>query len=589
MPNNLVPLNIDLPATNGLSSEAFAGGLNTAWAQNLDNVVFDDFGRLCAREAFRLLTSSPISGNPSMTSLFEYVKDTASTFIISVDGDNKNIYHGTGTLNDITGSFVISDPNMQWANFEGEVIGVGQAQDPIYWDGSAGSVATLHSKIDDWQASTAYVQGDIVKAVGTPSTTEYYVCSTAGTSGGSEPSFNTIEAATTNDNTAVWTTVIFPRGRCILSAYGRTWILRDDRTTIDFSALGVGYDFSTLNGGGTIDTKAILGRNDDFVTGIATFNNHLVIFSRFNVVIFNNIQTPTDLAIIDQIVNTGCIARDTIQNIGNDLVFLSYQGLRSLSRTIELEKVPLQDLSVNFRNAIINDIKVRLTSVTDDSDFKSVYDPVNGMYVLKIQNSFYNFDFKKSFIDPKQFVQPRITTWSSINFDSVVLSRDGTIYMAKAGAIGDYSGYEEWGLLQGIYQSRPYLLNYRSAWVDFGQIDPSLVDRTKITKKVTGDFVGGSGYKVDFTLAYDFSDNTFRREKLLQTSDGDEWSVGEWGVAEWSGTTEKRFAMVNHQGSGDHIQFGIDVNIAGARFCIQNLTLFVKLARTARGSARAQS
>jgi hypothetical protein len=54
-----------------------------------------------------------------------------------------------------------------------------------------------------WLASTAYVLGDIVSP--TAFDKRRYVCTTAGTSGGSEPTWNTTIDVTTADNTVVWT------------------------------------------------------------------------------------------------------------------------------------------------------------------------------------------------------------------------------------------------------------------------------------------------------------------------------------------------------------------------------------------------
>lgn len=73
-----------------------------------------------------------------------------------------------------------------------------------------------------WQATTAYTlrpggnahRGSVVKP--TTFNNRHFVCTTAGTSGGSEPSWNTTIGGTTNDGTVVWTTI------AALTAPGRT-------------------------------------------------------------------------------------------------------------------------------------------------------------------------------------------------------------------------------------------------------------------------------------------------------------------------------------------------------------------------------
>lgn len=54
-----------------------------------------------------------------------------------------------------------------------------------------------------WAASTAVSLNDIM--VPTTPAGNLFICTTAGTTAGSEPTFNTAAGATTNDNTAVWT------------------------------------------------------------------------------------------------------------------------------------------------------------------------------------------------------------------------------------------------------------------------------------------------------------------------------------------------------------------------------------------------
>lgn len=54
-----------------------------------------------------------------------------------------------------------------------------------------------------WQANTAYVVGDTI--VPTNANGRIYTCTTAGTSGGTEPTWPTTEGATANDGAAVFT------------------------------------------------------------------------------------------------------------------------------------------------------------------------------------------------------------------------------------------------------------------------------------------------------------------------------------------------------------------------------------------------
>ena len=57
-----------------------------------------------------------------------------------------------------------------------------------------------------WTASTAYALGDVVVPTAGLENGFRYECTTAGTSGGSAPTWSTVEGATTTDNTVTWTT-----------------------------------------------------------------------------------------------------------------------------------------------------------------------------------------------------------------------------------------------------------------------------------------------------------------------------------------------------------------------------------------------
>lgn len=91
---------------------------------------------------------------------------------------------------------------------------------------------------DVWQASTSYSIGDtVIAATANPNNTRFR-CTTAGTSGGSEPSWDHTVGNTTNDGTAVWTTDQFI-----------SWSLSGFTQVVAATATGNGIDVYGANNG----------------------------------------------------------------------------------------------------------------------------------------------------------------------------------------------------------------------------------------------------------------------------------------------------------------------------------------------------
>jgi len=69
--------------------------------------------------------------------------------------------------------------------------------------------STRYTAVAQWAASTAYTVGQIVRQLATTSVgnERCFRCTTAGTSGSSEPSWNLTKSSTTADGTAVWTEI----------------------------------------------------------------------------------------------------------------------------------------------------------------------------------------------------------------------------------------------------------------------------------------------------------------------------------------------------------------------------------------------
>ena len=131
-----------------------------------------------------------------------------------------------------------------------------------------------------------------------------------------------------------------------------------------------------------------------------------------------------------------CYQEIQFKHIGEDLVFLSSTGLRSLGRTTEKDKMPLEDYSLNIKDTLIRNIG-------QSSNIKSVYVENEGIYILSFvdNNITYVFDFKH--FTPNN--APRVTTWI-FNNDREPASMAYTVLYGllvgqKDGSIAGYEGY----------------------------------------------------------------------------------------------------------------------------------------------------
>ena len=92
-----------------------------------------------------------------------------------------------------------------------------------------------------------------------------------------------------------------------------------------FSAPYTDTDFTAANGAGVISVGAI-------ITGIIVFREALIIFTDKSISqLVGNTVSDFNLQPITR--NVGCVASDTIQEIGGDVMFLGPEGLRLLSAT----------------------------------------------------------------------------------------------------------------------------------------------------------------------------------------------------------------------------------------------------------------
>jgi hypothetical protein len=202
------------------------------------------------------------------------------------------------------------------------------------------------------------------------------------------------------------------------------------------------------------------------------------------------------MALNEVIKGVGCVARDSIQSIGDDLIFLSSTGLRSLARTSEKDKVPLIDYSVNIKDTLIRNIG-QSTAV------KSSYIENEGIYVMTFtaSNITYVFDFKHR--TPNQ--APRVTTWTfDVDREPASLAYTtlyGMLIGQKDGSIAGYEGYFDTDLAGAdTYSYASYTGSFETTWVNLGEsVGASLLKRLFMVLE------GGSGATLGLKWYKDFS------------------------------------------------------------------------------------
>lgn len=496
------------PGSRGLNKQSETSILDPSWATIATNAVFDSSGRLAARKGWANQTSVAMSGTPTIEVLHEQVFEDGTTEIISAAGSK--LWKGVSTPTDITGASTVTvGNNWQFVNFNGKCLGFQVGEQPIVR--TTGNFA------------------DLVAASGSA-----------------------------------------PTGNSALVHSGRVWGVDLDKQTIKYSALLDETHWAT--GAGNIDTSSVWPQGTDEITALAMFNGAMVVFGKNRIVLFGDGAgsalgiNPANIYVYDTIVGVGCIARDTVQQVeGGDLLFLSAQGVQSLSRLIQEKSNPINNITKNIRDYLISYLPAESTVV-----MKSVYSPEESFYLLNFPGAGVTFCINTT--DHMEDGSMRVTEWSHIVPRALLRTLDGNLYIAKqsgaGGKIGKYTGNQDNGTA--------YNFDYASAWLDIGQ---DLTQYTKILKNISGLFWVSANVSVSLKWDFDFQGVFSSRSITMSVSDAAEYGIGEFGIAEYGGGLSLRKASAPADGSGQYIRIGAQTSINGAQFAIQQINIFAKIGR----------
>ena len=327
---------------------------------------------------------------------------------------------------------------------------------------------------------------------------------------------------------------------CVMAAWGRFWTA-DDSTAGDQKRIAwtnlLTADF-TGGDAGTLDLTNVWPDGADRIMAIGQFSNRLVIFGRTSIVMYQLPADldPTNMTLSEPIRGVGCVARDSVVNTGDDLLFLSDQGVMSISRLTTIASLPVLS---NYTRNVQDDILASIAAATT-TNIRAGYHPQRGWYMISFPDS--NKTYCLNLLSRLTDKTPRATTWTNAGmaFWSFVVDNTGALYTGGTNGIRKYSGYTSDGA------SQAYTFSYWTPWLVFG--DETVL---KLLKWVELTAKAGSGQAGTLYWRENYIEGTTR--SVAFTCDSTEF-------AEDPGLGRLKLHV---GGAAVAVKFGVELTVAG--------------------------
>src|SRR3990167_4036522 len=370
-------------------------------------------------------------------------------------------------------------------------------------------------------------------------------------------------------------------GDTVCSAFGRLWVADDDEQTIKYSALLDETRWDSLDGGGQIDMSTVWTQGRDRVVCIKALGANLVVFGENHIIMWSDGQgssiglNPDTMYVVDTIEGTGCIARDSVQAIGEgDMAYLSRHGVQLLGRVIQNRANPVEAISANIKTYLRDLVSEQKQPDPQLQEVRATFHPEESFYLLHIPRTGVTVVF-----DTRQMAKAqngdnvmRVTTWElGGNVNCLTSTRDGRLLFGGDGIIGKYHGTNDLG------ESFP--VNIRTGWLDLGELNQrlKLLKAINTIVRVTGVSNFDYSWGWDFAAADDVETVTISYTGFTPS----EYGEAEYGIGEFSGNLQIRSRRIPGKGTGQFIQISVATDVSGFNFILQQLQLTSKIGRLA--------
>jgi len=508
MAQQLQNITVAAPGFAGINTQDSPIGIDPSFASIADNCVIDQLGRIGARKGWEAVStngSSVLGSSRGIETMYEFIDNSGDKVVLSAG--NAKVFKGTTTLTDITpSSYTPTANNWKTVSLNNHVYMFQRGHEPLIGTDESGSFV-----------------------------------------------LETMSGHSHSTGTA-------PQGNEVLAAYGKLFVadVTGDKHTVYWSDTLNGHAW-TGGASGSLDVTLVWPTGFDEITALAAHNGFLIIFGKKSILVYSGASSPASMTLTDTIEGVGCIARDSVQHTGTDIIFLSETGVRSFGRTIQEKSMPMRDISKNVRTDLLSLVSLQVNPI------KSLYSSDEAFYLLTLpdSNTVYCFDMRTPLPDGSQ----RATTWSAINPLSFAVLEDGKIYIGISSGIVEYKNY-----LDG---TEKYELRYFSNPLDFQN-----TSNLKFLKKFNLTIIGGQNTPTTLNWGYDYTQSYTKQAFTFGSS-----NIGEYGVSEYNTTAEYTSSIlintpkVNTSGCGEVVTIGLEAEINGAQFSIQRIDIHALLGR----------